>query len=92
MYSLPIWHVSGTGAKLTWQNRKGTKASFGSLRRLPSGRWQAGYTGPDGLTYNAPVTFTSRPTAEEWLSTVRADLTRGKWRAEDSAEPLTFGT
>ena len=31
--------------------------TFGSLRQLPSGKWQARYRGPDGVMYTAPGTF-----------------------------------
>jgi len=71
-------------------NRKGRKASFGSLRRLPSGRIQARYTGPDGLTRQAPVTFDTKTDAQAWLATVRADMVRGLWRPQGKGRPLTF--
>lgn len=71
-------------------NRKGTKDSFGSLRTLPSGRIQARYTGPDGLSHNAPVTFDTKTDAKAWLSTVRADMVRGLWRPSAAAKPMTF--
>ena len=29
-------------------NSKGRRRRFGTVRRLPSGRWQARYPGPDG--------------------------------------------
>ena len=45
-------------------NNRGTKASFGSLRTLPSGRIQARYTGPDGLTHKAPITFDTKGDAQ----------------------------
>lgn len=87
--TLPIWHVSGTkGTGMA--NRKGRKASFGSLRRLPSGRIQARYTGPDGLTRQAPVTFDTKTDAQAWLATVRADMVRGLWRPQGKGRPLTF--
>lgn len=41
-------------------NRKGTKASFGNVRKLPSGRFQARYTGPDGATYTGHTTFDTK--------------------------------
>jgi integrase len=52
---------------------------FGNLRSLPSGRIQARYTGPDGRTHKAPVTFDTRGDAETWLATVRADIVRDSW-------------
>ena len=71
-------------------NNKGGKSSFGSLRRLPSGRIQARYTGPDGLTHQAPVTFDAKGDAEAWLSTIRADIVRGLWQPQAGAKPMTF--
>lgn len=73
-------------------NRKGTKARFGNVRRLPSGRYQARYTGPDGLTHKAPQTFDTKGDAETWLSTVRADIVRESWNPGRRPErALTFG-
>ncbi len=71
-------------------NTKPRKSSFGSLRTLPSGRIQARYTGPDGLTHRAPFTFDTKGDAETWLSTVRTDLVRGLWQPQDKAKPMTF--
>lgn len=71
-------------------NAKGHKSSFGSLRTLPSGRIQARYTGPDGLTHSAPVTFDTKLDAETWLATVRTDMVRGLWHPQGNARPMTF--
>lgn len=71
-------------------NTRGTRASFGSLRVLPSGRIQARYKGPDGLTHTAPMTFDTKGAANAWLSTVRADMVRGLWAPTDDAKPMTF--
>ncbi len=71
-------------------NRKGTKASFGSLRTLPSGRIQARYTGPDGLPHRAPFTFDTKLDAETWLATIRTDLVRGQWQPQGTTRPMTF--
>lgn len=38
-------------------NQKGKRRRFGSVRKLPSGRFQARYPGPDGLLRSAPETF-----------------------------------
>ncbi len=63
--------------------------AFGSIRALPSGRFQVRYQGTDGLRHRAPMTFSSRPEARRWLSMVEADLVRGSWEAEDiDGEPL----
>lgn len=60
----------------------GTKRSFGSIRRLASGRYQARYTGPDLQTHTAPETFTSKIDAEAWLAAERrVSENPGEWRA-----------
>lgn len=60
-------------------NSRGTRTSFGTVRRLRSRRWQARYTGPDGRVRSAPTTFDTKSDAEAWLSIQRADITRAKW-------------
>jgi integrase len=52
---------------------------FGRVRRLPSGRWQARYAGPDGRDWPAPTTFASKADVERWLAAVETDLGRGQW-------------
>ena len=47
--------------------RRASKRTFRSIRILPSGRYQARYTGPTGEVVPAPVTFTARMDAEAWL-------------------------
>lgn len=71
------------------------RARFGNVRRLPSGRYQARYVGPDGLTHKAHTTFTTVGDAETWLATIRADIVRDEWAANTSARAqraLAFGT
>ncbi|MFW0784852.1 site-specific integrase [Gordonia sp. CPCC 206044] len=55
------------------------KRSFGGLRQLPSGRWQANYTGPDGRLYKAPATFGAKVDAEAWLTDRRREIDRDLW-------------
>lgn len=52
---------------------------FGSVRQLPSGRWQARYRGRDGLLRAAPHPLTSQRDAEQWLTVVESELLRGEW-------------
>ena len=49
-------------------NARGRRQSFGSVRELPSGRWQARYVGPDGVSHRAPTTFQTKGDAQTWLS------------------------
>ena len=58
--------------------RKGRR-SFGSLRQLPSGRWQARYRDAAGKSHTAPQTFATRPEAARFLAQVETDLARGEW-------------
>jgi len=73
-------------------NSKGTKARFGNVRRLPSGRYQARYVGPDGHSHQAHATFDTIGDAETWLSTIRADIVRDTWNPSGRPKNLlTFG-
>ena len=71
------------------------RRGFGQLRRLPSRRWQAFYTGPDTLLHNAPSTFETAEDAEAWLSAERALIPSGAWTApkgrKQAARVQTFG-
>ncbi len=64
----------------TTRTRKtATRRSFGRLRKLPSGQWQARYTTDDGRVHTAPKTFATKTDADRYLTAVRADLDRGTW-------------
>ena len=43
-------------------NSKGRRRRFGSIRKLPSGRYQARYSGPDGVDRPADDTSPPGPT------------------------------
>jgi integrase len=55
------------------------RRQFGSVRRLPSGRWQARYETPGAVSVNAPTTYATKAEATAWLATVEADQARGAW-------------
>jgi integrase len=57
------------------------RRSFGQLRRLPSKRWQAFYTGPDTALHYAPATFDTKMDAEAWLVDERRIVASGAWVA-----------
>ncbi|MGI5469901.1 tyrosine-type recombinase/integrase [Streptomyces sp. CA-132043] len=65
----------------------GKKRRFGAIRKLPSGRFQARYPGPDGVMRPAPETFRTKTDAERWLVKVEAQLSEGRWL--DPAEGKT---
>jgi integrase len=50
-----------------------TRRDFGTTRRLPSGRWQARFSAPDGSRLAAERTFATRAEAASYLSGVQAD-------------------
>lgn len=65
------------------RRRKPARRSFGTVRQLPSGRWQARWEDKHGRTHTGPHPFVSEREADEWLVTVRADLVRGIWRSPE---------
>ena len=75
-------------------NTRGTRQRFGNVRKLPSGRLQARYTGPDGQEHRAPITFDTKGDAQTWLALQSAAITESRWKpAPPPKEPLpTFGT
>lgn len=60
------------------------KRAFGRIRKLPSGRFQARYQGPDGIDRPAPVTFESRRDADDWLAERQTEVRRGDWQDPDA--------
>lgn len=72
---------------VTEQKRPTTKReTWGSLRKLPSGRWQARYPAPDGEIYTArtdddkPLTFLTKTDARTWLAGAHTKIARGDWQ------------
>lgn len=70
-----------------------TRRSFGSVRQLKSGRFQARYIGPDGAQHKAPTTYATKMDAEGWLAEERRLIDLGAWtspterrKAEEAAE------
>ena len=66
------------------------KSTFGSVRRLATGRFQACYM-VKGERFYAPHTFESRNDATKWLSCIRADLERNDWINPNIAARLFRG-
>jgi integrase len=60
------------------------------VRQLRSGRWQAGYVGPDLKLHNAPNTFASDVAAESWLALERSKIDLGTWGAAERSEGITL--
>ncbi|RNG17747.1 tyrosine-type recombinase/integrase [Streptomyces botrytidirepellens] len=55
------------------------RREFGTVRQLPSGRWQARYWAPDGARRKAPETFATKTDAQTWLTLTQADIERNLW-------------
>lgn len=72
-------------------NRKGKKRTFGAIRKLPSGRFQARYPGPDGVMRSAPETFATTKDADDWLAEKQTEINKGDWR-DPEAGAVNFKT
>lgn len=67
-----------------------SKRTFGEVSKLPSGRYRARYTGPDGQRHSAPETFDTIGDADTWLTLRRAEVITEKWEPPKTTG-LTFG-
>lgn len=70
---------------MTKGNKQGHRR-FGNIRRLPSGRYQASYLGPDGRRRYADETFERKGDADKALSIIEAQIARGDWTDPDRAK------
>lgn len=61
---------------------------FGRIRRLPSGRYQARYLGPDGVDRPADDTFDTKGDAVDWLTLKEAEILEGDWIDPDAGNVL----
>lgn len=55
------------------------KRRFGQIDRLPSGKYRARYTGPDGHLHKAPATFYSRDDAAGWIRSEEKLIEFDEW-------------
>jgi integrase len=69
-------------------NSKGRRRRFGAIRRLPSGRYQVRYPGPDGVIHPADDTFATKTEAEEWLTLKEAEILEDEWIDPDAGAVL----
>lgn len=68
----------------------GKRRHFGSVRRLPSGRYQVRYRAEDGRMRPAPKTFAKQADAQAWLTVAESQILRGEWLDPDRGR-LQFG-
>jgi hypothetical protein len=59
---------------------------FGTVRKLPSGRYQVRYPGPDGLLRPGEETFARKGEAERYLTIVEAQMAKREWIDPDRAK------
>jgi integrase len=59
-------------------NRDGHRR-FGNVRKLPSGRFQVRYPGPDGRIRTGPETYERKGDAEKALVLIEAQMVSGNW-------------
>lgn len=65
------------------------RRAFGSIRRLPSKRYQASYLGPDGRRHYAWSTYLNRSDAESWLNDEERLTDRGaEWTPPSHRPPV----
>lgn len=64
-----------------------SRRDFGTLRKLPSKRWQARYIGPDGKRHTAHATFQRKGSAEGWLDSEARLIERGEWTPPKTRDP-----
>ena len=55
------------------------RRQFGTVRRLPSGRWHARYWNGLGERVTAPETFATKGDAQRWLATVQSEQLHGTY-------------
>lgn len=77
--------------------KKRARRSWGKVKKLPSGRHQASYIGPDLQRHAAAATYTAKLDAEAWLLDERRLIERGEWTppaqraTQKKAEVVTVG-
>jgi len=63
-----------------------TKRGLGSIRKLPSGRYQVRFTDPSGIRRNARTTFKAKSQAEFELTRIRGAIENGTWLVDETPQ------
>lgn len=74
-----------------YERRKRKNETWGAVRKLTSGRYQASYKGPDEQRHLAPHTFDALVDARAWLAEQRTLIQRGEWRSPAQQRSEIFG-
>jgi integrase len=61
------------------ESKRKRARSFGTVRKLPSGRWQVRYYDQAGNRHTGPTTFAAKADALAHLATIEADMLRDQW-------------
>jgi len=64
-----------------------SKRGLGSVRKLPSGKWQLRYTDPNGIRRTARTTFKTKASAEFELTRLRQAIESGTWQIDQTPQP-----
>ncbi len=64
---------------------------FGTIRKLPSGKYQARYTAPNGKQVSASTTFETLGTARKFLAMTQSAIIENKWNPSSKFTKATFG-
>jgi integrase len=72
--------------------RKRSRRSFGKIKKLPSGHYQASYIGPDGERHNGPVTFLLKQNADQWLAMRQSEIVDHSWKPPAPPEAIATPT
>ncbi len=92
---MPSQYQQRSRAREGTRSRKAPR-TWGKLRKLPSGRYQASYVGPDNARHVAPYTFDTVAAADAWLAARRTEISGGSWvrpavAERPAPELVTFG-
>jgi len=68
--------------------RRRGRRTAGTIRVLPSGRYQARVRGSDGRLHAAPCTFATKREADGWLASAFTDQARGEWVDPEAGKVL----
>jgi integrase len=80
--------MSSSASRTTTRRRR---RSFGQISKQRSGRFQASYIGASGERILAPVTFSTRGLADNWLSQQQASIANGTWLDPTKGAQTTIG-
>lgn len=82
--------IRPTGQAAVETKERRSRRSFGKVRGLPSGRFQASYV-HDGTRHLAPITFDTKGDAGAWLDMRHAEILEHRWKPAQPADPTKIG-